>query len=292
MKCRLSYKFLRSANPNKVLSNIFKDGTFFQKKNYVPMAIRCIFTSTRKTTNTIDGVAKFEAVVLTVELEKTIGLKDQNCRTQKSSCLFILGQRVWQVSNIAKKNWEWIIIHNTTVDFANYLREVCAEELLQNPKKLVVTDYLSKLTRALFPEENTEPVQWVFGGVCRETKDVFLIAVSDRGSETLMGCIEQFVEKNSLIMSHCWSSHKCLKDHPNYRHMDVNHSKNFVDPVTGAHTQSVESMWRDAKMQNKKMCGTHRSLIDSYLCEFLWRKRHPKDTFEAIMFAIANFWNK
>ena len=92
-------------------------------------------------------------------------------------------------------------------------------------------------------------------------------------------------------MSDCWSSYQCLKDHPNYRHMDVNHSKNFVDPVTGAHTQSVESMWRDAKMQNKKMCGTHRSLIDSYLCEFLWRKRHQKDTFEAIMFAIANFWN-
>ena len=186
--------------------------------------------------------------------------------------------------------------HNTTVDFANYLREVCAEELLQNPKiiggdGLIVEVDESAFSRRKYNKGKPYPVQWVFAGVCRETKDMFLIAVSDRGSETLMGCIEQFVEKNSLIMSDCWSSYQCLKDHPNYRHMDVNHSINFVDPVTGAHTQSVESMWRDAKMQNKKMCGTHRSLIDSYLCEFLWRKRHQKDTFEAIMFAIANFWN-
>ena len=80
----------------------------------------------------------------------------------------------------------------------------------------------------------------------------------------------------------------CPNGHPMYLYIN---EEDYIPVSPGAHIQSVESMWRDAKMQNKKMCGTHRSLINSYLCEFLWRKRHPKDTFEAIMFAIANFWN-
>lgn len=39
-----------------------------------------------------------------------------------------------------------------------------------------------------------------------------------------------------------------------YKHSWVNHSKNFVDPDTGAHTNSIEGCW-EAKLKSKiKVC--------------------------------------
>ena len=59
--------------------------------------------------------------------------------------------------------------------------------------------------------------------------------------------------------------------------MQVNHKYNFVDPDTGAHTQNIERLWRSAKERNKKHSGTHRSMLDSYISEFLWRQKHKKN---------------
>ena len=68
-----------------------------------------------------------------------------------------------------------------------------------------------------------------------------------------------------------------------YTHNTVNHSQNFVDPHTGAHTQSVESMWSQAKrmMREEKVM-----LFETYLPEFMWRKEFDspfKDAFVSIL---------
>nr|CAD2179823.1 unnamed protein product [Meloidogyne enterolobii] len=75
-------------------------------------------------------------------------------------------------------------------------------------------------------------------------------------------------------------------------HLRVNHSVNFIDPVSGAHTQTIERTWRSAKARNKKQHGTHRQMLDSYLCEFLWReecKNREIDTFDKILDQIIAF---
>jgi hypothetical protein len=65
--------------------------------------------------------------------------------------------------------------------------------------------------------------------------------------------------------------------------------KNFVDPHTGAHTQRVESMWNKAKKRNRRQWGTHRQMVEGYLCEFMWRQRHMnKDLFSVLLNCIAN----
>ena len=43
------------------------------------------------------------------------------------------------------------------------------------------------------------PQQWIFGGICRETKEVFLLEVPDRSSATLMSKIHQHIEKGTII---------------------------------------------------------------------------------------------
>ena len=55
--------------------------------------------------------------------------------------------------------------------------------------------------------------------------------------------------------------------------MTVNHSLNFVDPVTGSHTNTVEGMWMHAKARSKRERGTSKNLLPSYLNELMWCQR-------------------
>lgn len=67
----------------------------------------------------------------------------------------------------------------------------------------------------------------------------------------------------------------CIESIPGvqYTHHTVNHSQNFVDPTTGSHTQSVESMWSSCKQMMRKTQTMQSQLFHTYLPEFMWRKR-------------------
>ncbi|CAH3155463.1 unnamed protein product [Pocillopora meandrina] len=74
--------------------------------------------------------------------------------------------------------------------------------------------------------------KWVFDGICRETKACIL--VPDEG----------------------------------YNHLTVNHSLNFVDPDTGAHTQRIENT-RCGIKRSIPCTGISKDLFGSYLQEWL-----------------------
>ena len=86
------------------------------------------------------------------------------------------------------------------------------------------------------------PQNWVIGSICRETNEAFVVKVENRNSNTLIKCIEECVEPGSIIILHLWSAYEVLDKHPSYSHETVYHWEHFVDPTTGAHTNSVESM--------------------------------------------------
>ena len=88
--------------------------------------------------------------------------------------------------------------------------------------------------------------QWVFGGVCRETGQIFLVPVPDRTKETLVKIIKEKIVPGTTIISDCWKAYNSLGDE-GYEHQTVNHTYNFVDPQTKAHTQNIERVWRDIK---------------------------------------------
>ncbi|KAF6208801.1 hypothetical protein GE061_014541 [Apolygus lucorum] len=60
---------------------------------------------------------------------------------------------------------------------------------------------------------------------------------------------------------------------------DVNHSENFVDPITGAHTQTIESLWSVVK--NRYGIRQHGAckLLERKLIEEWWRSLHADDPF-------------
>ena len=56
-----------------------------------------------------------------------------------------------------------------------------------------------------------------------------------------------------------------------YVHYTVNHSETYVDPDTGAHTNTIEGMWAHVKRHAPKL-GLKSSYLDGYLCRCIWFK--------------------
>ena len=70
----------------------------------------------------------------------------------------------------------------------------------------------------------------------------------------------------------------------------VNYSENFVNPYTGAHTNTIEGVWSQVKRKLKAMVGTLRNKLPGYLGGFSWRKVYPGDPFDNILAGIAEFY--
>ena len=59
-----------------------------------------------------------------------------------------------------------------------------------------------------------------------------------------------------------------------YKHVTVNHSKEFINPKNDACTNRIESDWRHAKVPMPRY-GVHKGLHLGYLAEFMWMKKVP-----------------
>lgn len=140
---------------------------------------------------------------------------------------------------------------------------------------------------------------WIFGGIDRDTKDVFVQRVDRRNAKTLIPIIEKNVGVGTQIETDSWRSYDKL-DHlgkvPQYTHESVNHRYNYVDPDTGAHTQNIERLWRDFKQKKKMQYGIRGTEIDGYCYEFTWKhwvKMNGLDPFAAVLDLISTTdWSK
>ncbi len=80
--------------------------------------------------------------------------------------------------------------------------------------------------------------------------------VTDRPAATLLPIINAYVAAETTIYSDQWRAYSQVGFLLNGgSHSTVNHSLNFVDPVTGVHTQNIESYWSSAKRKLKAMRG-------------------------------------
>ena len=93
----------------------------------------------------------------------------------------------------------------------------------------------------------------------------------------------------SIIYSDEWRAYSSLSS-LGYTHRTVNHSQCFVDPVTGAHTQTVERIWGGCKAMMRQQKSMHIRLFTTYLQEYMWRKQfdtEEEDAFTNIITHIA-----
>jgi transposase-like protein len=121
---------------------------------------------------------------------------------------------------------------------------------------------------------------WVFGGICRETKEAFVTLVPDRSGATLWPIIRERIHQDSIILSDQARVYDNLHlaRRGGYEHYQVNHSQNFVDPNDhNIHTNTVERHWGLLKKAVKGF-GQDDDSLGLYLAEFVYRQRHLKVT--------------
>ena len=132
---------------------------------------------------------------------------------------------------------------------------------------------------------------WVFGMVDTSSSPAlgYMEVVSRRDAATLLPIIQAHTQAGTIIHSDQWRAYSQVHTLPNVSsHSTVNHSLEFVDPVTGTHTQNVESYWNRVKIRFKKMKGCHESQLPSYLDEFMWRERYGSTAGTALDSIISN----
>ena len=103
--------------------------------------------------------------------------------------------------------------------------------------------------------------------------------VSKRDAATLLPITQQHVAPGTIIHSDQRQAYNQVATLPNVAsHRTINHSVEFVDPVT---TENVESNWNGAKLKLKQMGVCHELELSGYLDNFMWWERHGKATREA-----------
>lgn len=182
---------------------------------------------------------------------------------------------------------------HTVAAYFYYFRQLVADSLEEIDFKIGGEGVVVEIDESKFGKrkyEHGHPVEgvWILGGVERtEERKVFLVQVPDRTADTLQRFIESHVYEGSIIYSDLWKGYLGLSERMNVQHYTVNHSENFVDSDTGAHTNTIEGTWSGVKRKIPVRKRT-KSYIDDHLLEFVWRRKHSHELWPAFFAALKD----
>ncbi|XP_050516404.1 uncharacterized protein LOC126891267 [Diabrotica virgifera virgifera] len=171
------------------------------------------------------------------------------------------------------------ISSSAMVDWYSYCREVFISFAINNSTKLggpgsIIEIDEAKFGKRKFNRSRLFRCQWLFGGYERSTGNFFVIPVERRDADTLLGIIRDWILPGTTIYSDCWKAYNCLA-HEGFHHQTVNHSKHFVDPETGTHSNHIERLWREVRSNIPKY-GVKEAHFVGYLAEFYFKRRYTK----------------
>jgi transposase-like protein len=198
------------------------------------------------------------------------------------------------------------------VKWCRHLREVCALTVADSNKEcgiggpgVIVEIDESKFGKRKYNRGHRVQGCWVFGGIERLSTSYsdafpgatsnyagkkFAIVVENRSARTLLPLIRKFILPGSIIMSDCWAAYNGITnmDGCHYEHETVNHSENYVDGVTGACTNTIESDWWAGYKRHIPKTAFNKSELQGYLFEQMWRKENEDDLWFGLLRMLAS----
>ncbi|XP_078362352.1 uncharacterized protein LOC144646583 [Oculina patagonica] len=182
----------------------------------------------------------------------------------------------------------------TVIRALSELRTICSNKILNAGIKIggvgktVEIDESKFGAKRKYQRGRVSEGPWVFGAVERGSKKALLFRVPDRTRATLVHrLITTHILPGTVIYSDQFSPYIPLNQ-LGYIHLSVNHSENFVDPDSGAHTNTIKGLWALVKKKLKSMSGTLYEHLPSYLDEFVWFRNFAGDrAFEQLLEDIA-----
>ena len=170
-----------------------------------------------------------------------------------------------QYTNISSKN------NTTVVKWYAFCRDTCTRWFWkpENTPKLGGYGVIVEMDESYFPGKPKfnrgrrlgeatwyDDEKWGFGLTARGSLDAIIKQIPSNRSRSVYG----------------WKAYHKLREHlelQDVEHFQVNHSENFVDPNTGAHTQTIEGMWRHCK-EFLPSFGLKPAYLDSFIGTFCW----------------------
>ena len=89
-----------------------------------------------------------------------------------------------------------------------------------------------------------------------------------------MKFIKKHIRAGTTVISDCWKAYNTV-GLEGYVHLTVNHSENFKDPKTGAHTNTIERTWREVRA-NIPRFGQRKKHMVRYLAEYIFKRSFPE----------------
>ena len=180
--------------------------------------------------------------------------------------------------------------NTTVVKWYGFCRDVCTRWFWNpdNTPKLGGFGVIVEMDESFFPgnpkynrgrrlgeHAYKDDEKWVFGLAQRGSLDAIILQVpSKRSRKDLIPIIDKNCLDGTVFCSDGWKAYHKLKEHLELEDCDnfaVNHSKNFVDPESGAHTQTIEGLWRHCK-NFLPAFGMKPKDLSTYLGTFLWHR--------------------
>jgi len=125
---------------------------------------------------------------------------------------------------------------------------------------------------------------WILGLVERtQQRRTIMVTIKRKTAKSLRKRILKYVAEGSIIHSDGWKGY-CGLENLGYIHKTVNHKHNYVDPMTGCHTNTIEGNWNGVKCGIPKKHYNKKG-IKFYLYLFMLQRNLPEDVF----FTLLNY---
>lgn len=173
-------------------------------------------------------------------------------------------------------------------DYYQYFRELIsndieAEENIIGGEGIVVELDECKLGKRKYNRGHRVEGVWILGGVERTPeRRTFFVPVHSRDSATIVPIIERYVARGSIVHTDMWRAYSSIEIELGMTHYTVNHSRNFTDPITGVHTNTIEGTWNGLKKAIVPRSRV-REGIEERLFEFQWRRKNAQNLWNAFI---------
>jgi transposase-like protein len=210
-----------------------------------------------------------------------------NCKIPVCDVLHIAYHWLWKdaIRDISKQTGHSTqTVSHYVADFRQLIGEMFkdCDQRIGGPQIVVELDE-TKLGKRKYNRGHHVEGVWVFGGVERtEKKRMFAVNVKNRTAKTLLRLIKKHVRLGSVVITDMFASYRNIEKELEMEHFTVNHSETFKDPVTGAHTNTIEGNWNGLKLMLRPRARTRRN-IDEALVEFAWRRINKNNLWTAFL---------
>jgi transposase-like protein len=177
----------------------------------------------------------------------------------------------------------------TITSYLEFFRELVANtleddnQMIGGPGVIVEIDE-SKFGKNKYHRGHPVGGVWVVGGIERGIGGkCFVEVVQNRNAETLYDIISRRVLPGTIIYTDLWRGYMGINS-LGMIHGTVNHSRYFVDPISGIHTNTIEGFWNGLKTQISARYRTKK--ITNHLLECVWRRKNKDDLWNSLLYAF------